>query len=87
MFEKTKINEKGAGDGPFFRKLIFKLFCLSVENRKPTHFVDMQGRQVDHDAMKMIEDLSEKKIPSKLEGSNCKRYEVEWVGMAGYRFN
>ena len=59
---------------------------FSVDGRKPTHYVDMQGRQVDHDAMKMIEELCDKKIPGKLEVSNCKKYEVEWVGMAGYRY-
>jgi hypothetical protein len=41
---------------------------------------------VDHEAMKMIEELCDKKIPGKLESSNYRRYEVEWVGMAGYRF-
>jgi hypothetical protein len=45
----------------------------------------MQGRQVDHDAMKMIEDLCENRIPHKLESSNFRKYEVEWVGMAGHR--
>ena len=59
---------------------------FQVDGRKPTHYVDMQGRQVDHDAMKMIDDLCDKKIPGKLEASNCKKYEVEWVGIAGYRY-
>ena len=62
-------------------------FYLVVEGRKPTHFVDMQGRQIDHDAMKMIEDLCDNKIPKKLELSNYRKYEVEWVGIAGYRYN
>ena len=59
---------------------------FSAEGRKPTHYVDMLGRQIDQDATKMIEDLCDKKIPAKLESSNYKKYEVEWVGIAGYRY-
>lgn len=55
------------------------------EGRKPTHYVDLVGKQIDHDAMKLIDDLCDRKIPEKLEASNIRRYEVEWVGMSGLR--
>ncbi len=49
------------------------------------HYVDVKGNKVDKDAEKMMSELREEKVPSKLEKSNCREYEVDWVAIAGMK--
>ena len=45
MFDKTKINEKEAGDGPFKKQfiLIFSLLTISAKIRPVKHILEGQG--------------------------------------------
>ena len=47
--------------------------------------MDLKGNKVDKDAEKMMTELREEKIPARLEKSNYKCYEVDWVAIAGMK--
>eukprot|EP00095_Tigriopus_kingsejongensis_P002552 maker-scaffold309_size213625-snap-gene-0.20 protein:Tk02552 transcript:maker-scaffold309_size213625-snap-gene-0.20-mRNA-1 annotation:"GI10101" len=52
--------------------------------KKALSYVDIKELKQDKEAAKMMSELSELKIPEKLERSNWKNYEVEWIGLSGH---
>uniref|UniRef100_T1J835 NACHT domain-containing protein n=1 Tax=Strigamia maritima TaxID=126957 RepID=T1J835_STRMM len=46
-------------------------------------YVDMIGRAVDNEAGRLLANLRDERVPTKLESSNISRYTIEWIGREG----
>ncbi|XP_059080387.1 NACHT and WD repeat domain-containing protein 2-like [Tigriopus californicus] len=53
------------------------------EGQKAMHYVDIKDTKQDKEASQMMSELTELKIPERLERHNWKVYELDWVGMSG----
>ena len=57
-----------------------------AEGRKPIQYLDIKNEKQDKDATRMANELRELKVIDKLEKTNWRAYEVEWIGMCGQKY-
>ncbi|XP_037797036.1 NACHT and WD repeat domain-containing protein 2-like [Penaeus monodon] len=57
---------------------------INLQNlRRAANFIDIVNRQIDGEAMKLLSDLRDVRLPARIEASNYHRYTVEWIGREG----
>ncbi|KAF2357626.1 P-loop containing nucleoside triphosphate hydrolase [Trinorchestia longiramus] len=57
---------------------------INLQNlRRACNFIDIANRQVDSEAVKLLSNLRDERLPARIEASNYHRYTVEWIGREG----
>ncbi|XP_045112132.1 NACHT and WD repeat domain-containing protein 2-like isoform X2 [Portunus trituberculatus] len=57
---------------------------INLQNlRRAANFIDIVNRQIDGEAMKLLSDLRDVRLPARIESTNYDRYTVEWIGREG----
>ncbi|XP_063848129.1 LOW QUALITY PROTEIN: NACHT and WD repeat domain-containing protein 2-like [Scylla paramamosain] len=57
---------------------------INLQNlRRAANFIDIVNRQIDGEAMKLLSDLRDVRLPARIESTNYHRYTVEWIGREG----
>ncbi|XP_050688331.1 NACHT and WD repeat domain-containing protein 2-like [Eriocheir sinensis] len=57
---------------------------INLQNlRRAANFIDIVNRQIDGEAMKLLSDLRDVRLPARIESTNYHRYSVEWIGREG----
>ncbi|XP_068248399.1 NACHT and WD repeat domain-containing protein 2 [Palaemon carinicauda] len=57
---------------------------INLQNlRRASNFIDIVNRQIDGEAMKLLSDLRDVRLPARIEATNYHRYTVEWIGREG----
>lgn len=57
---------------------------INLQNlKKASLFVDIINRSLDTESAKLLADLRDNRLPSKIEASNSQKYTVEWIGREG----
>ncbi|XP_076047272.1 NACHT and WD repeat domain-containing protein 2 [Oratosquilla oratoria] len=57
---------------------------INLQNlRRAACFIDIVNRQIDTEAVKLLSNLRDERLPAKIEASNMHRYTVEWIGREG----
>lgn len=57
---------------------------INLQNlRRAGLFIDIANRAVDAEAIKLLANLRDERLPAKIEPTNLQRYTVEWIGRDG----
>ncbi|KAK7576572.1 hypothetical protein V9T40_012858 [Parthenolecanium corni] len=57
---------------------------INLQNvKKASLFLDIINRQIDAEASRLLADLRDERLTSKIETTNYQRYVVEWIGREG----